>query len=284
MYFLIKFTSRTIGTPPKKTTIETSPTKATKTTNPYKTPEKRITTKLFNLTKSPMKMNVKELELIIVSEDDLSIPENINVNGILFYIESGHSIAGGTKKMDKFCLQIPVQDPDDYHNDRFGVAVNKEGRIFVKMPRHAAAASDSKGLYKKDYRSGIADGHKEFATRTIAHQRDGRTYELFKIVAIDVPFKATTQYNVKASTTLRSSTWAGEDIYLVDQQFKVVWKTFSDDMEMPVMFLKFSIGMEDSIREIKLSHDNDVIDTLRELSIAARERKSNDYGMSDEYE
>ena len=96
-----------------------------------------------------MKMNVKELELIIVSEDDLSIPENINVNGILFYIESGHSIAHGTKKMDKLCLQIPVQDPDDYGVKRFGVAVNKKSWVFVKIPRHAAAASDSKGLYTR---------------------------------------------------------------------------------------------------------------------------------------
>ena len=59
-------------------------------------------------------------------------------------------------------------------------------------------------------------------------------------------------------------------------------ETFSDNIEMSVMFLKFSIGMEDSIREIELSDDNDVIDTLKELSIAARKKKSN--GMSDEYE
>ena len=236
------------------------------------------------MTKSPMKTNNKELEVITLSKGDLLIPENIYIYGILFYTESGHIIANGTKKMDKLCLQIPVQDPDYYRATRFGVAVNKEGRVLVKIPRHAAAASDSKGLYKKEYKSGIADGHKEFATRKIAHQCDGRTYELFKIVAIDVPFKATTQYNVKARKTLRSSTWAGEDIYLVDQQFKVGWKIFSGDIEIPVIFLKFSIGMEDSIREIELSHDNDVIDTLRELSIAAREKQSNDYGMSDEYE
>ena len=88
---------------------------------------------------------------------------------------------------------------------------------------------------------------------------------------------------MKASTTYRTSPWAGEGICLADQKLSVVWKTFLDDIEMPVMFLKFSIGMEDSIREIELSHDDDVIDMLAELSFAAREGQSNDYGMSDGY-
>ena len=63
-----------------------------------------------------------------------------------FYQEPGHSITDGTKKMDKFCLQIPVQNPDDYNGNRFGVAVNKGCQVFVKIPKHAAAASNSKEL------------------------------------------------------------------------------------------------------------------------------------------
>ena len=72
-----------------------------------------------------MKMNDKEIEVFTLTTDNLLIPENIDVHGILFYQEYGHSIADGTKKMDKFCLQVPVQDPDDYNGNSFGVAVNK---------------------------------------------------------------------------------------------------------------------------------------------------------------
>ena len=52
---------------------------------------------------------------------------------------------------------------------------------------------------------------------------------------------------------------------------------------MPVMFLTFSVGIEDSIREIELADDNDVIDTLAELSIAVKKKNRNAYGMSTEY-
>ena len=225
------------------------------------------------MTKSPMKMSNKEIKVYTLSDEDLLIPENIDIHNILIYQEPGHSIADGTKKMDKLCLQIPVQDPDDYNEKRFGVAVNKAGRVFVKIPRHAAAASNSLELYEKQYKSGIADGHKEYATRTKEHERNGRKDELFKIFALDLPFKATTQYNVVASTTLCTSTWAGEDIYLVDQKLGVVWKKLIGDVDMPVLFLKFSIGIEDSVRDIELSHDKDVIDTFNELSILAAKKK-----------
>ena len=43
---------------------------------------------------------------------------------------------------------------------------------------------------------------------------------------------------------------------------------------MPVRFLTFSIGIEDSIRDIELSPNKDVIDTLKELSLAARKKKT----------
>ena len=309
IYFLIKFTSRTIETPPKETTIEippkkttietspkettietplkettieTPPKKATPTTNPYQTPEKRIpttaakstSTKLFNMTKSPMTMNDREIEVFNISNEDLVVPEKIDIHNILFYQEPGHSIADGTKKMDKLCLQVPVHDPEDYNEKRYGVVVNKAGRIFVKVPRHSAAASNSLDLYDTEYKSGIADGHKEYATRTKEYQRDGKKDELFNIFALDVPFKCTTQYNVKQSSTLCSSTWAGEDIYMADQQLKVVWKKLSGETDIAILFLVFSIGIEDSIRDIELSTDKDVIDTFSELSILAQKRKT----------
>ena len=120
MYFLIKSTSRTIETPPKETTIEippkkttietspkettietplkettieTLPKKATPTTNPYQTPKKRIptaaakstSTKLFNMTKSPMTMNNREIEVFNISNEDLVVPEKIDIHNILFY-------------------------------------------------------------------------------------------------------------------------------------------------------------------------------------------------------
>ena len=100
--------------------------------------------------------------------------------------------------------------------------MNKGGQVFVKIPRHAAAASNSKGLYEEEFKSVIADGHKEFATRTKEHQRDGRTHELFNILALDLPFKATTQFNMKASATYCTSPWAGEGICLADQKLSVV--------------------------------------------------------------
>ena len=84
---------------------------------------------------------------------------------------------------------------------------------------------------------------------------------------------------MKQSSTLRSSTWAGEDIYLVDQQLKVVWKKLSGDVDIAILFLVFSIGIEDSIRDIKLSTDKDVIDTFSELSILAKKRKTKGTSM-----
>ena len=111
------------------------------------------------MTKSP------EVQVFTITKEQLLTPEDIDCNGVLFYQEYGHSIAEGTKEMDKFCLQIPVQDPDDYNGNRFGVAVNKEGRILAKVPKHPAAASYSKELYKENYKSGIVDGHKEFVTK-----------------------------------------------------------------------------------------------------------------------
>ena len=182
--------------------------------------------------------------------------------------------------MDKFCVQIPVQDPDDYYSGRIGVAVNKEGQILGKVPKHPAAASNSKELYEEDYTTGIADGHRELATRTKEHQRNGRNDELIKIFALDLPFKATTQYNKIASKIYRTSPWAGEGTCLADHKFSVIWKELSEGIRMPVMFVTYSVGIENSIREVKLADDNDVIDTLAELSIAAKKENRNDYGMS----
>ena len=91
-----------------------------------------------------------------------------------------------------------------------------------------------------------------------------------------------TQYILKASTTFCSLTWADNDIYLVDQELKVVWRKLSGDTNVPILFLTFSIGIEDSVRGIKLSCDKykDAIDTLKELYIAARKGKINVHGMS----
>ena len=86
------------------------------------------------------------------------------------------------------------------------------------MTRFMTRSQDIQQLYT----SGVADGHKEYATTTKELKRDDKKDELFKIFAINVPFKCTTQYNLKASKYLCSSTWAGDDIYLVDQEFKVV--------------------------------------------------------------
>ena len=229
------------------------------------------------MTKSP------EVQVFTITKEQLLTPEDIDCNGVLFYQEHGHSIAEGTKKMDKFCLQIPVQDPDDYNGKRFGVAVNKEGQILGKVPKHPAAASNSKELYEEDYTTGIADGHRELATRTKEHQRNGRNDELIKIFALDLPFKATTQYNEIASNIYRTIPWAGEDTCLVDHKFSVIWKELSEGTRMPVMFVTYSVGIENSIREVELPDDNDVIDTLAELSIAAKKEKRNAYGMSTEY-
>ena len=203
----------------KSKTIETPPKKAIKTTNPYKTPEKGITiaaakstsTKLFDMTKSPMKTNDKEIEVFTLSKDDLLIPEKIYVHGILFYQEPGHNIADVTKKMDKSCLQIPVQDPDDFNGDCFGVAANKGSRVFVKIPRHAAAASNSKNLYKEKYKSGIADGYKEFETRTKEHQRSGRKDELFKIFSSRFTIQSyySVQYDSKYNLSYIAMGWRG---------------------------------------------------------------------------
>ena len=226
------------------------------------------------MTKSP------EVQVFTITKEQLLTPEDIDCNGVLFYQEHGHSIAEGTKKMDKFCLQIPVQDPDDYNGKRFGVAVNKEGQILRKVPKHPAAASNSKELYEEDYTTGIADGHRELATRTKEHQRNGRNDELIKIFALDLPFKATTQYNEIASNIYRTIPWAGEDTCLVDHKFSVIWKELSEGTRMPVMFVTYSVGIENSIREVELPDDNDVIDTFTELSIAAKKEKRNAYGMS----
>ena len=49
---------------------------------------------------------------------------------------------------------------------------------------------------------------------------------------------------------------------------------------MPVIFVTYSVGIENSIREVELPDDNDVIDTFTELSIAAKKEKRNAYGMS----
>ena len=282
IYFLIKFTSRTIENPPKKTTIENPPKIATKTTIQYKTPEKAITTaaakststKHFNMTKSP------EVQVFTITKEQLLTPENIDCHSVLFYLEYGHSITGGTKKMDKFCVQIPIQDPNDYHSGRIGVAMNKESQILGKVPKHPAAASNSKELCEEDYTIVIADGHRELATRTKEHQRDGRNDELIKIFALDLPFKATTQYNKIASKAYCTIPWAGEDTCLVDHKFSVIWKELSKGTRMPVMFVTYSVGIENSIRDVELADDNDVIDTLAELSIAAKKEKRNAYGMS----
>ena len=225
------------------------------------------------MTKSP------EVESFTITREQLLTPENIDCHGVLFYQEYGHSIAGGTKKMDKFCVQIPIQDPEDYHSVRIGVAVNKEGQILGKVPKHPAAASNSKELYEEDYTTGIADGHRELATRTKEHQRNGRNDELIKIFALDLPFKATTQYNKIASKAYRTIPWAGEDTCLVDHKFSVIWKELSEGKRMPVMFVTYSVGIENSIRDVELADDNDVIDTLKELSIAAKKEESNAYGM-----
>ena len=104
--------------------------------------------------------------------------------------------------MDTFCLQIPIHDLDDYYDQRFGVAVSRGavstgGRIHGKIPRHSAATTKSRDLYKEKYTSGVVDGHKEYATRTKELKRDGKKDELFKIFAINVLFKCTTQYNLK---------------------------------------------------------------------------------------
>ena len=137
------------------------------------------------MTKSP------EVQVFTITKEQLLTPENIDCHSVFFYQEHGHSIAGGTKKMDKFCVQIPIQDPEDYHSNCIGVAVNKEGQILGKVPKHPAAASDSKELYEEDYTTGIADGHRELATRTKEHQRDGRHDELIKMFALNLPFSAT---------------------------------------------------------------------------------------------
>ena len=187
--------------------------------------------------------------------------------------------------MDKLCLQVPVHDPGDYREKRFGVvmstgAVGTDNRIYVKIPKHSVVTTESRDLHEEKYTSGVAEGHKEYATRTKELKRNGKKDELFKIFAINVPFKYTIQYNLIVSKDLCSSIWAGDDIYLIDQEFKVVYKTFSGDIDMPVMFLTFSIGIEDSIRDIKLCCNKDIIDTLKGLSIIARKKKSNVYGMS----
>ena len=84
--------------------------------------------------------------------------------------------------------------------------VSTGGRIYVEIPRHLAATTESQVLYEEKYTSGVAYGHKDYATRTKELQRDGKKDELFKIFATNVPFKCTTQYNLKASKTLCSST------------------------------------------------------------------------------
>ena len=70
---------------------------------------------------------------------------------------------------------------------------------------------------------------------------------------------------------------------MADQKLQVIWKKLAGDVETAILFLKFSIGIKASIREIKLSPDEDVIDSLNELSITAKKKKSNIYGMSDKY-
>ena len=61
---------------------------------------------------------------------------------------------------------------------------------------------------------------------------------------------------------------------MADQQLKVVWKKLSGDVDIAILFLVFSIGIEDSVRHIELSTNKDVIDTFSELSILAQKRKT----------
>ena len=87
-----------------------------------------------------MKMKDKEIEINVfnISEEALVVPDNIDIHDILYYQEPGHSVADGTKKMNKFRLQVPIHIPDDYREKRFGVALSAGSRIYVKIPRHSA--------------------------------------------------------------------------------------------------------------------------------------------------
>jgi hypothetical protein len=101
-----------------------------------------------------------------LTKEDLEFPEHIGIRGLSFYVEAGHDIEDGSKKVDFLVMSLPPSDPKDFTAKRHALVIAASGdRVIVKTPKHQQSQYNTLALYGKDSAKPITDNHKQLSTR-----------------------------------------------------------------------------------------------------------------------
>lgn len=214
----------------------------------------------------------------ILSNEDLEFPEHIQIEGLSFHMEEGHVFNSGSKAVDYLVTSLPISDPDDYTERRYGLVIAEGNRLIVKIPKHRQSQYNTVGLYGSLLAAThIANKHKEMASRMKTLIRNKNVDELVNMFSIKLPWQVTNKYTTNSSTGTMmyeegepSVSWAGEKTLKVQEELVTQWKFLaSTGVKVPLLSLEFRVAIPDTVKLLEVSMES-TTDYLAQLTMATK--------------